>query len=238
VTPLREAVVLPLLFLSVVVAAAIRPGGVVSVVPPTLGSLVAGVSVVALLIRSGALAPQRLMNGTRSALANLNGVSVLLAVFAATSELLTALVPESGVPALVAWIVLATLLGQAVAMGPDRTRLLRGLLVIFGASFVLKFVVLAALSAPAEGRVTRAVQMLFEGLTLGMVSQRAPHPLEGYLVFASIVLYLIGISLLPSAEWRYSLLNATTGSTLVARRTGQYDAGSRRLRNQSRPPHT
>ena len=161
------------------------------------------------------------MNAGRSPLANLNGLSVLVAVFVASAELVTALVPESGVPALVAWIVLVTLLVQAFAMGPDRTRLLRGLLVIFGAAFVLKFIVLASLSAPAEGRVSRAVQMLFEGFTLGMVSQRAPHPLEGYLVFAARVLYLIGITLLPAARWGYSLLNATTGSTVVARRAGQ-----------------
>ena len=70
-TPLREAVILPMLFLTVVFAAAIRPGGTVSVVPPALGSLVAGVAVVALLVRSGTLAPQRLMSSERSPLANL-----------------------------------------------------------------------------------------------------------------------------------------------------------------------
>ena len=173
-TPVREAIVLPLLFLTVVFAAAIRPGGAVSVVPPALGSLVAGVAVLALLVRSGALAPERLMNGGRSPLANLNGLSVLMAVFAASAELVTALVPESGVPALVAWIVLVTLLVQAFAMGPDRTRLLRGLVVIFGAAFVLKFIVLASLSAPAEGPVGRAVQMR-SGFTLGMVTARRIH---------------------------------------------------------------
>jgi hypothetical protein len=220
-TPLREAVILPMLFLTVVFAAAIRPGGTVSVVPPALGALVAGVAVVALLVRSGTLAPQRLMSSERSPLANLNGLSVLLAVFTASAELVTALVPESGVPALVTWIVLVTLLVQAFAMGPDRTRLLRGLLVIFGTAFVLKFIVLASLSAPADGRMGRAVQLLFEGFTLGMVSQRAPHPLEGYLVFAATALYLIAIALLPAASWSYSLLNATTGSTVVARRAGQ-----------------
>ena len=67
----------------------------------------------------------------------------------------------------------------------------------------------------------QSVQLLFEGFTLGMVSQRAPHPLEGYLVFAATALYLIAIALLPAASWSYSLLNATTGSTVVARRAGQ-----------------
>ena len=220
-TAVREAVVLPVLFLTVVLAAAIRPGGTVSVAPPSLGSLVAGVALFALLVRSGALAPDRLMHGGRSTLANLNGASVLIAVFAASAQLLMALVPESGVPALIAWIVLISLLLQAFAIGPDRTRLFRGLMVTFGAAFVLKFIVLAALSAPSEGRIGRALQMLFEGFTLGAVTQRAPHALEGYLVFAAVALYLIAISLLPSASWSYSLLSDTTGSTLVARRAGK-----------------
>jgi hypothetical protein len=220
-TAVREAVILPAIFLTVVVVAAIHPGGTVSIVPPSLGSLVAGVAIMALLVRSGALAPDRLMNGDRSALANLNGGSVVLAVFAASSQLVMALVPETGVPALVAWIILVSLLLQSFAIGPDRTRLYRSLLVIFGAAFVVKFIVLASLSAPAESRVGRALQTLFEGFTLGTVTQRPPHPLEGYLVFAAIVLYLIAITLLPAASWSYSLLNATTGSTLVARRAGK-----------------
>jgi hypothetical protein len=217
VTAVREAVVLPMLFLTVVVAAAVHPNGSRPVTPPSLGSLVAGVALFALLIRSGALAAERLLNSGRSALANLNGASVLLTVFAASAQLVMALVPESGVPALVAWLVLTSLLVQALAIGPDRTRLFRGLLVTFGAAFVLKFIVLASLSAPAAGRVGRALQVLFDGFTLGVVTQRPPHPLEGYLVFAATALYLIAIALLPAATWRYSLVHAATGTTAVAR---------------------
>lgn len=201
-TPVYEAVVLPALFLTVVLTAAVRPGAVVSVVPPSLASLVAGTALLALLVRSGALAPARLMNPTRPMLANLNGLSVLATLFAASGQLITAVVPESGLPAVVAWAVLLSLLLQAFAMGPDRTRLLRGLLVTFGTAFTLKFVVLAAISAPAEGRVARALQLLFEGATLGAVTQRAQGLAEGYLAFAAIALYLTGIFLLPSASWQ------------------------------------
>jgi hypothetical protein len=217
VTAAREAVVLPMLFLTVVAAAAVHPNGSVPVTPPSLGSLVAAVAILALLIRSGALAPERLLHGRRAALANLNGASVLVAVFAASAQLVMALVPESGVPALVAWLVLTSLLVQALAIGPDRTRLFRGLLVTFGAAFVLKFIVLASLSAPAPGRVGRALQVLFDGFTLGVVTQRPPHPLEGYLVFAALALYLIAISLLPAAPWSYSLVHAATGTTDLAK---------------------
>jgi phage shock protein PspC (stress-responsive transcriptional regulator) len=112
------------------------------------------------------------------------------------------LVPESGVPALIAWIVLASLLVQALAIGPDRVRVLRGLMVTFGAAFALKFIILATLSSPAESRMARALQLLFEGVTLGGVTQRMPHPAEGYLAFVTIVSYLIAVALLPSAAWQ------------------------------------
>jgi hypothetical protein len=80
--------------------------------------------------------------------------------------------------------------------------MLRGLLVTFGAAFTLKFVLLAALSAPADGRFARALQLLFEGITLGAVTQRPPHAAEGYLAFATLLLYLIGVAFLPSASWQ------------------------------------
>lgn len=201
-TPLREAAVLPALFLTVVLVSALRPGAAVVVAPPSLESLVAGMAVLALLVRSGVLAPERLMHAQRSMLANLNGLSVLLTTFVASAQLITALVPESGAPALFGWIVFVSLLVQAFATTPDRTRLLRGLLVTFGAAFVVKFVVLASISAPAESRLARVVQVVFEGVTLGAVSQRPMHPAEGYLAFLAIALYLVAVALLPAADWR------------------------------------
>jgi hypothetical protein len=202
VTPLREAVVLPVVFLSVALAASIRPGAQVTVAPPSLGALVAGMVLFALLVRSGAVDPNRLLHPGRSAIANLNGLGVLLTAFLASAQMITMLVPESGVPALIAWVVLASLLSQALAIGPDRSSLLRGLMVTFGAAFALKFIVLALLSSPAEGRLARALQLLFEGVTLGGVMQRTPHPAEGYLAFVTIVTYLVGIAFLPSAAWQ------------------------------------
>jgi hypothetical protein len=209
VSAVREAVVLPLAFLTVVLAGSIRPGADVSVVPPPLASLVVAMLLVALLVRSGVLAPERLMGPSRSMLANCNGLVVLLTLFAASAQVISLVVPESGVPALVVWIALLSMIAQAFAVATDRVRMLRGLLVTFGAAFSLKFILLASLSAPAEGRVARAVQMLFEGLTLGTVSQRAPHPVEGYLAFGTLVAYLIALAFLPSASWQ--MIRVTRG---------------------------
>lgn len=200
-TAWREAILLPVLFLTVVLIGAVRPGGVVAVVPPSLASLVAGMILFTLLVRSGAIDPNRLLHAARAPLANLNGMSVLLTAFAASAQVIAMLVPESGLPALMTWMVIASLLVQALALGPDRARLLRGLVVTFGAAFTLKFIVLATISAPADSGFARALQLLFEGVTLGGVTQRTPHPAEGYLALLAIVVYLVGVALLPSASW-------------------------------------
>lgn len=197
----HEAIVLPAIFLTVVLAAAVRVGVETTVAAPPPGALVAAMLIVVLLVRSGALAPERLLRADRRALANLNGFVVLASTFAATAQLLDAVVPESGVPALMAWTVLVALLVQAFAMGPDRRRVLRGLAVTFGAGYTLKFILLAALSAPAEGPFGRAVRLLFEGVTLGVVTQRPAGAGEAYLSFAAVVLYLVGVAALPGAAW-------------------------------------
>ncbi len=198
---LLEAGVLPALFLTVVLLGGVRPGGEATLVPPSLASLVMAMIMVSIFVRSGALAPERLMHTSRGAVANANGLSVLLTAFAASAQAITLVVPDSGVPALIVWAVLISLVLQTFAIGPDRERLLRGLLVTFGAAFVLKFVLLAAISAPAETGLARALQLLFEGVTLGTVSQRPAHPAEGYLAFLTLVLYLVGVAWLPRARW-------------------------------------
>jgi hypothetical protein len=201
-TPLVEACVLPALFLTVTLLAALRPGSAETLQPPSPISLVGSVVIIALLVRSGTLDPDRLVHRSRSALANLNGLSVLATLFVATAASLTVLIPGSGLPALVSWTVVTALLLQALAMAPDRVRLLRGLLVTFGAAFVLKFILLAALSSPADGRVAQALQMLFDGLTLGSITQRPLHRAEAYLAFGTVALYVMGVSWLPSVRWR------------------------------------
>jgi len=101
-----------------------------------------------------------------------------------------------------------------LAIAPDRARVLRGLAVTFGAAFVLKFVVLAAISSPAEGRLARALQLLFEGVTLGIVSQRPAHPVEEYLAFGTLVLYLVGLAGLPRAAWHMAKAQPASGHEL------------------------
>jgi hypothetical protein len=76
------------------------------------------------------------------------------------------------------------------------------LAVTLGTAFALKFIVLAGLSQPAGGRVARALQALFDNVTLGAVTQAPLAPAAGYVAFFTLALYMLGLSLLPSAGWQ------------------------------------
>jgi hypothetical protein len=201
VTAVREAIVLPALFLTVTLLGGLRPGHAQILAPPSLFSLVLAMLLVAALVQSGALAPDRLMSDRRAWLPNLNGLVVLLGTFVASAQTFTLVTPESGLPAVVVATFFFIALLHTLTVAPDRVRMLRGLMVLIGATFVIKFIVLATLSQPADGRFARAMQLLFEGVTLGAISQTPPHPAAGYLAFAVLILYFAGLLLLPSAGW-------------------------------------
>ncbi|HEX5474133.1 MAG TPA: hypothetical protein VFX12_05660 [Vicinamibacterales bacterium] len=197
-TPLREAIVLPLLFLTVVLLAGLRPAGGATFVPPGLFALVLAALLMAALVRSGALAPERLMAPSRGILANANGACVVIAAWAAAAQLLALVTPDSGLPLFFVSVFLFVLLLNTWVSRPDRVHALRSLMVILGACFVLKFVVLAALSDPAGGRTKRALMALFDAATLGGITQPAQPGTAGYLAFGAIVLFLAGVSGLPA----------------------------------------
>ena len=196
-TLVREAIVLPLLFLTVVFLGGLRPAGPTVFVPPGLLALVLAVLLIGALVRSGALAPSRLVGPSRGALATANGLSVILCAYAAAAQVLTLVTPESGLPLFFVSVFLFVLLLNTWVALPDRVHVLRSLMVTFGAAFVLKFVVLASLSDPAGGRAKRVLMALFDAATLGGITQAPQPPAAGYLAFAAIVLFLAGVSALP-----------------------------------------
>lgn len=197
-TPVREAIVLPALLLTVTLLGGIRITSAIAFLPPPLFTLVLAVLLMGALIRSGALAPGRLAHSTRPPLALANGAIVLLALFLASAQVFHLVTPDSGLPRLAFDVFFLVLLLNTWAGAPDRTRLLRSLMVIFGSAFVLKYIVLAALSDPAAGRLHRMMLVLLEGVTLGALTQEPFHPVMGYVAFATLALFLLAVSLLPA----------------------------------------
>lgn len=199
-TVVREAVVLPAVFLTVFLLSALRIADTTMLVPPSPFALVLGALLLRVVVQSGALAPERLMSSARSGLANLNGLVVLLALWAAAAQIIAVLIPESGVPEVAFNVFFLVLLLNTAAAAPDRERLLRSLGVTFGAAFVLKFVVLYQLSAPGTGSIKRTLQAILDSVTLGALIQRVPHPVTAYIALLAVVLFLIGVFLLPHRD--------------------------------------
>ncbi len=206
----REAFYLPLLFLTVALLGGVRIADKVVVMPPSLFSLVLAMLLLGVLIKCGALAPERLMNAARPAVANLNGFMVLVSLFFASAQAFSLSTPEAGLPHVIVSVFLLVLLLNTLAAGPDRIRVFSSLVVIFGSAFVLKFIVLAALSDPEGGRLKRVLLALLEGVTLGTLTQEAVHPATGYLAFFTLVLFMVGLALVPGSEPMFEVVRAQT----------------------------
>lgn len=196
-SPAREAIYLPLLFLTVTLLGGLRIGDRVVLVPPPLFTLVFALLLLGVLVKGAALDPDRLMNPGRPAIANINGFVLLVTAFVASAQAFSMVTPDSGLPRLLCGAFLFVLLLNTIAAATDRVRVLRSLLIIFGAAFVLKFVILAALANPAGGTVSRLLQILLEGVTLGTLNQPASDPAAGYVALFVLVLFLFGLALLP-----------------------------------------
>jgi hypothetical protein len=194
----REAVVLPLVFLTVALAGGLQMNGAVALVPPSPFALVLGVLMLRILVQSGTLAAHRLLSSSRSVLANANGGVVVLTLWIASAQIFTLLIPTSGLPRLAFNIYFLLLLLNTAAADPDRPRLIRSLAVTFAAAYILKFIVLSELSDPGSSRLARVLQVLLEGITLGTLTQAVQHPAIGYIAFFDLALFLLGIFLLPS----------------------------------------
>src|SRR5262249_26826744 len=166
-----EVFYLPLLFLTVTLLGGVRIATRVLFVPPPLSALVLAMLLLAVLVRCGAFVPQRLIHAGRSTVANLNGVVVLLTAFAAAVQAFHIVIPEAGLPRLGVTIFLFLLVLNTLAASPDRTHVLRSTAVIVGSTFVLKFIVLAALAETEGGWLKRVLLASLEGVTLGTLTQ-------------------------------------------------------------------
>ena len=201
-----EAVYLPTLFLTVALLGGLRVDERVTFVAPPLFALVLGMMLFGVLVRGRVLAPERLMSASREPLENVNGLVVILSAFFAASQVFNLVTPETGLPFLLFNVFLFVLLVNTLAAFPDRVSVLRSMAVITGAAFILKFIVLGAISDPGEGVVKRVLYVLLEGVTLGTLSQPVLHPSAGYIAFATLSLFLVGLAMLPARTRSVALI--------------------------------
>jgi hypothetical protein len=213
-TPLREAILLPCAFLTVALLGGLRIAGAVRLDAPSIVALMLAVALIGTLARAGALAPERLVNANRSPIENMNGVVVLVTLFAASAQMFNLLTPEHGLLFAVFNIYFTIQILTALAGVSGRASLLRSLAVLFIAAFVLRFVVLENLYAP-DGRVLkRVLTTLLEGVSLGGIEYAPNAPVTGYVAFLTLLLYMIGLMLLPGRDAGHALRGSPDASGL------------------------
>ena len=94
----REAIVLPIAFLTVLLLGSVRVAETTVLAPPSVFALVLGLLFMRIVVQSGTLAPEQLLASSRSALANTNGVVAVIGLWLAAAQVIALLIPESGLP--------------------------------------------------------------------------------------------------------------------------------------------
>jgi hypothetical protein len=200
-SPVREALVLPILLLGVTLGGGFRTSqvdGALQFLPPPLITLVLAVLLLGVLARAGVLVPHLLLDARRrTTLENANGAMVCLTLLLASAQVFNCLSPESGVLQVLASIFFLVLLLNTLVARPDDQRVLQSLGVVFLSAFVLKFVVLEGLYAPDGSMARRLLTTMIEGVSLGALGYTPHGRATGYVAFASILTYLFTLMLLP-----------------------------------------
>jgi hypothetical protein len=199
----REALVLPALCLLVTAGGGFRSGvsdGAWRFLPPTPMTLVLGLLLMGVLVRTGVLSPWTLIGPQRSALANTSGAITAVTLLLASAQVFTALTPEGGLLQVLASVFFLLMLLNTLAARPTRGRAMQSLAVVLLSAYVLKYVVLDALYAPEGSLARRVVTSLLEGVSLGALGYSSHGPATAYVAFVVLLAYLFVLVLLPGTS--------------------------------------
>ena len=194
---------LPLLFLTVVLLGGLRLNAADNAfvfLKPALICLVFASVLLILFFRAHLLRLDGWFSERYSTLTNAANATVLLSLFAASTQIFNALLPERGLPFWIIGFCFFWTLWNNLFAEFDVKRLLQSLGGLFGLAFVVKYLVLANLVAPANASWWQGVfaNPTQEALTWLLDLPRFSAG-TGYIQFFAVIFYLLGLFLLPSA---------------------------------------
>jgi hypothetical protein len=194
---------LPFIFLTVTLLGGLRlagPDNALVFLKPALFCLIFGSILLVLFFRAGLIRLDGWFSEELPTLKNTANAAVLFTLFAASTQLFNSLLPEQGLPFwVVAFCFFWTLWNNLFAEF-DTRRLLRSLGALFGLAFVVKYLVLVNLTAPASeswirGLIENPAKETFTWL-LDLPRFSAG---TGYIQFFAVAFYLIGLFLMPQS---------------------------------------
>lgn len=199
-------IILPLIFLAVTLLGGLRFGALDNAfifLKPALVCLVFASVLMILYFRSSLVRLEGWFDEDGSMLQNAANAGVLLTMFAASVQLFSSLLPEQGLPFWVVGFCFFWTLWNNLFAEFDTKKLLRSLGALFALAFVVKYLVLANLTASPSGSW---LHRIFENPGKEAFTWLLDLPRyaagTGYVQFLALALYLIGLFLTPSSVRR------------------------------------
>ncbi|MEP7148214.1 MAG: hypothetical protein ABI857_04965 [Acidobacteriota bacterium] len=194
---------LPWIFVTVALLGGLRLGAVDAsfvFLTPALLCLIFAAILLALFFRAGLIQLDGWFAEDFPILKNVANGAVLIALFAASAQLFNSLLPEQGLPFWVVGFCFFWTLWNNLFSDFDTKKLLRSLGALFGLAFVVKYLVLANLTAPASESWLRGIfeNPAKEAFTWALDLPRFSAG-TGYIQFFAIAFYLLGLFLLPTS---------------------------------------
>lgn len=199
----KKYLLLPFIFLTVALLGGLRLSADANdflFLPPALVCLVFATILLVLFFRARLINLDGWFSEDFAPLKNAANAAVLIALFAASVQIFTSLLPERGLPFwIVAFCFFWTLWNNLFAEF-DLRKLLKSLGALFSLAFVVKYLILANLTAPANESWWRGIWQNpgQEAITYLLDLPRYAAG-TGYIQFFTLAFYLIGLSLTPNS---------------------------------------
>ncbi len=198
--------VLPVIFLAVTLLGGLRLGvtdNAFLFLKPALICLVFAAVTLVLFVRSGMISVDGWFAGENSGLRNAANAAVLLTLFAALVQLYNSLLPEQGLPFwIVAFCFFWTLWNNLFAEF-DPKRLIRSMAALFAMAFAVRWLFLANLTPETSGSwIERILQNPTQEAFTWLLDIPRYSAGTGYIQFFTLVLFLLGLYLLPRSASR------------------------------------
>jgi hypothetical protein len=194
-------VLLPVVFLTAALLGGLRlasPDGAFIFVRPALICLVFAAITLVLFVRGNLITVEGWFSEDRSSLSMAAGAAVVLSLFAATVQLFNSLLPESGILFYVVGFCFFWTLWTYLFADFEARRLVRSLGAVLGMAFVVKYLLLANVTAPAnEGWLQGLLQNPSKEVFTWLFDLPRYSGGTGYIQFFTLVLYLAGLYFLP-----------------------------------------
>jgi hypothetical protein len=195
---------LPFIFLTVALLGGMRLGAVDNAflfVKPALVCLIFAAILLVLFFRAGLIKLDGWFSEDFTTLKNAANGACLITLFFASTQIFNSLLPEQGLPFWVVGFCFFWTLWNNLFADFDTRKLLKSLGAMFGLAFLVKYLILASLTAPAS---ESWLQGLFQNPTKEAFTWLLDLPRfaagTGYIQFFAVIFYLIGLYLLPPAS--------------------------------------